>query len=60
MDTLAALVYQLGPDYAIFIPMINKVLQKHRIIHSRYDLLVSRLVKNEPMPQELGNDADDG
>jgi len=25
MDTLAALVYQLGNDYAIFIPMINKV-----------------------------------
>lgn len=25
MDTLCALVVQLGPDYAIFIPMINKV-----------------------------------
>ena len=59
MDTLAALVYQLGTDYAIFIPMINKVLVKNRIMHQRYDLLVSRLVKNEPMPQELGNEIDD-
>lgn len=29
MDSLCAIVLQLGPDYAIFIPMINKV--RHRI-----------------------------
>lgn len=59
MDTLAALVYQLGSDYITFIPMVNKVLIKNRIIHPRYDMLVQKLLKNEPMPQELTFDADD-
>ncbi|KAI9000239.1 armadillo-type protein [Gaertneriomyces semiglobifer] len=59
MDTLCALVYQLASDFAIFIPMINKTLIKHHIQHSKYDMLVSKLLKNEPLPQELGTDADD-
>ncbi len=42
METLCTLVYQLGSDYAIFIPMVNKVLVKHRIQHSTYETLVSR------------------
>jgi FKBP12-rapamycin complex-associated protein len=44
METLCTLVYQLGSDYAIFIPMVNKVLVKHRIQHSTYETLVSRYV----------------
>ncbi|CAG8552522.1 7121_t:CDS:10 [Diversispora eburnea] len=56
MDTLCALVFQLGSDYAIFIPMINKVLQKQRIQHPNYEMLVSKLLKGEPLPQELGVD----
>jgi hypothetical protein len=31
MRTLCALVYQLGADYAIFIPMVSKVLAKRHI-----------------------------
>lgn len=53
MDTLASLVYQLGPDYVTFISMVNKVLLKNRIIHPRYDMLVQKLLKNEPLPHEL-------
>lgn len=56
MDTLCALVFQLGSDYAIFIPLINKILQKYRISHQNYDMLVSKLLKGEPLPQELGTD----
>lgn len=42
METLCTLVYQLGADYAIFVPMINKLLVKHRIQHSTYETLISR------------------
>ena len=49
METLCTLVYQLGSDYAIFIPMVNKVLVKHRIQHLTYETLVSRLLKNQPL-----------
>ena len=45
MDTLAALVKQLGKKYTIFIPMVNKVLQKHRLTHDRYDVLMCKIIK---------------
>lgn len=54
LNTLCSLVFQLGSDYAVFIPMINKVLLKNKITHANYDLLVSKLLKGEPLPQELG------
>ncbi|KAL1936471.1 hypothetical protein VTP01DRAFT_605 [Rhizomucor pusillus] len=54
MDLLCALIFQLGTDYAKFIPVINKVLTKHRITHSNYEHLVGKLLKGENLPQELG------
>ena len=54
MDTLAALVLQLGSSYAIFIPVVNKVLVQHRIQHTAYDQLVGKLLNGERLPQELG------
>ena len=33
MDVLAAIVLQLGKKYKIFIPMVDKVVKKHRINH---------------------------
>ncbi|CAL1276558.1 unnamed protein product [Larinioides sclopetarius] len=45
MDTLCSVVIQLGKKYQIFIPMVHKVLTKHRINHQRYDVLISRIVK---------------
>ncbi|BFZ53909.1 phosphatidylinositol kinase-related protein kinase tor1 [Savitreella phatthalungensis] len=56
MDCLCALVFQLGYDYAIFIPMINKCLMRNRIQHANYDLLVSKLLKGESLPQDLNPD----
>lgn len=56
LDTLCALVFQLGHDYAHFIPMINKILQTHKITHTNYELLVSKLLKGEPLPQDLSPD----
>ncbi|CAH1757738.1 9252_t:CDS:10 [Entrophospora sp. SA101] len=54
MDTLCALVYQLGSDYAVFIPMINKVLHKNKIQHQNYEILISKLLKGEKLSQDLG------
>ncbi|GFS99114.1 hypothetical protein TNCV_822401 [Trichonephila clavipes] len=45
MDTLCSIVIQLGKKYQIFIPMVHKVLTKHRINHQRYDVLISRIIK---------------
>eukprot|EP00002_Diphylleia_rotans_P028068 TRINITY_DN5657_c0_g1_i3.p1 TRINITY_DN5657_c0_g1~~TRINITY_DN5657_c0_g1_i3.p1 ORF type:complete len:1876 (-),score=390.71 TRINITY_DN5657_c0_g1_i3:1816-7443(-) len=58
METFCVLVYQLGPDYAIFAPKVNKVLAKQRIQHARYEQLVSKLLKNQRLPQD-GMEFDD-
>ncbi|KAI7861526.1 armadillo-type protein [Spinellus fusiger] len=59
MDLLCALVFQLGTDYTKFIPVINKVLTRHRLSHTNYELLVSKLLKGENLPQELGKTLED-
>ncbi|KAK6543250.1 phosphatidylinositol kinase- protein kinase tor1, variant 2 [Orbilia ellipsospora] len=56
LDTLCALVFQLGQDYAHFIPMINKYLVQTKTQHSNYELLVSKLLKGESLPQDLNPD----
>ncbi|TWW56298.1 Serine/threonine-protein kinase mTOR, partial [Takifugu flavidus] len=52
MDTLSSLVFQLGKKYQIFIPMVNKVMLKHRINHQRYDMLICRIVKGYTLAEE--------
>ncbi|RDB15759.1 Serine/threonine-protein kinase tor2, partial [Hypsizygus marmoreus] len=54
MDTLCSLVIQLGSDFAIFVPTINKCLVKHRIPHPKYENLISKLLNGERLPQEAG------
>ena len=44
MDTLASLVAQLGKKYLIFVPMVQKTLNRNRIQHQRYDVLVAKIV----------------
>lgn len=45
MDTLSSLVMQLGKKYITFIPMVKKVMLRHRISHERYDTLLCRIIK---------------
>ncbi|KAF8448980.1 phosphatidylinositol 3-kinase [Boletus edulis BED1] len=54
MDTLCAIVVQLGSDFAIFVPMINKCLLRNRIHHPRYENLINKLLTGERLPQESG------
>lgn len=53
MDTLSALVYQLGKKYVIFVPMVHKVILKQKISHQGYDLLCARIMQGD-------SDLDDG
>ena len=56
LDTLCALIFQLGPDYIHFIPTINKILVVNRVPHQNYSLIVNKLQKGEPLPQDLSPD----
>jgi len=53
LDTLCALIFQLGKDYLHFVGTINKVLTARQIQHQNYELLVSKLQKGEVLPQDL-------
>ncbi|XP_004346781.2 TOR pathway phosphatidylinositol 3-kinase TorA [Capsaspora owczarzaki ATCC 30864] len=55
MLALTALVHQLGADYIIFIPLVSSVLARHRIQHQKYDLLVSRILENVPLPEDFAD-----
>ncbi|KYQ91695.1 protein kinase [Tieghemostelium lacteum] len=60
LNTLCSLVYQLGSDYAIFIPMVGKVLNKREISSVNYELLVSKLLKNQQLMLTPGGDGEFG
>ncbi|XP_034935910.1 serine/threonine-protein kinase mTOR [Chelonus insularis] len=44
MDTLCSLLMQLGKKYQIFIPLVQKVMTKHKISNSQYDILVDKIL----------------
>ncbi|KAI0408502.1 TOR kinase [Xylaria palmicola] len=56
LDTLCALIQQLGKDYLHFAGTVNKVLQSSPVQHQNYDLMVSRLQKGEVLPQDLSSE----
>lgn len=58
MNTLSLLLLQMGNEYTVFIPVVNKVLVKNKIQSSAYDQLVSKLLNEEPLPQNLIFDKD--
>ena len=45
METLTAIVAQLGKKYSIFIPMVRAKIMKHKISHQRYDILCARIME---------------
>ncbi|KAI1388148.1 FAT-domain-containing protein [Hypoxylon trugodes] len=56
LDTLCALIQQLGRDYLHFMGTVTKVLQGNQIQHQNYELLVSKLQKGEALPQDLSSE----
>lgn len=55
LDTLCALIQQLGRDYLHFMGTVNKVINLHQIQHQNYELFVSKLQKGEVLPQDLSS-----
>jgi FKBP12-rapamycin complex-associated protein len=53
LETLCALIFQMGPDFKMYASTINKVLVTHKVPHANYALIVSKLQKGEPLPQDL-------
>ncbi|CCE63837.1 hypothetical protein TPHA_0F03570 [Tetrapisispora phaffii CBS 4417] len=53
MNTLSLLLLQLGTDFTVFIPVINKSLIRNHIQHSIYDQLVNQLLNNEGLPTNI-------
>jgi len=56
LDTLCALIFQMGSEYLSFIPTVKKVLTAQRVHHANYSLIIARLQKGEPLPQDLSPD----
>ncbi|KAM0752153.1 FAT-domain-containing protein [Meredithblackwellia eburnea MCA 4105] len=53
MDAMCSLLIQMGSDFVLFVPLINKSLARNRIVHQTYDMLVAKLLKGETLPQDL-------
>jgi len=56
LDTLCALILQMGSEYLPFVPTVRKILATHRITHNNYSLIVTKLQRGEPLPQDLSPD----
>ncbi|XP_058788970.1 serine/threonine-protein kinase mTOR isoform X2 [Phymastichus coffea] len=42
-DTLCALLLQLGPKFQVFLPLVQRVMTRQRIVHQRFDALVDKM-----------------
>jgi serine/threonine-protein kinase mTOR len=48
LDTLCAVALAVGPDFAIFIPTISKIVTRHRMpLHPAFSRLASRMLSDE-------------
>lgn len=52
MECLCSLVMQLGRKFCIFVPMVQKVLNKHKIQNRKWDILVSKIQADSTMADE--------
>ena len=57
MNTFCILLLRLQADFTVFIPTINRVLIRTGTSHGVYDVLVNKLLKNEPLPETVVLDA---
>uniref|UniRef100_A0A2A4JU58 Serine/threonine-protein kinase TOR n=1 Tax=Heliothis virescens TaxID=7102 RepID=A0A2A4JU58_HELVI len=52
MDTLCALIVQLGRKFTDFIPLVQKVVVRHKIQHQNYELLLSRMQSSQTLAMD--------
>lgn len=46
LPTLCSMVIQLGKNFLVFVPLVNKVLHKHKITYNEYNKLLTKLQSN--------------
>lgn len=56
MDCICSLIFQLGQDFNHYIHLLSKTLKHHQINHVNYQILVTKLQKGDPLPQDLNPD----
>ncbi|KAL4956134.1 armadillo-type protein [Aspergillus filifer] len=56
MDCICSLIFQLGQDFNHYINLFNKVLKHNQVNHVNYQILVTKLQKGDPLPQDLNPD----
>ena len=56
LDCMYAYIFQLGRDYLLYAQSVKKMLDKNGPPHANHDLLVAKLQKGEPLPQDLSSD----
>ena len=60
LDCICVYIFQLGQDYLLYAAMVKKIIDRYGVAHTNYDLLVSKLQKGEPLPQDLSPDENYG
>lgn len=48
LDTLSALVFTMGPNYAVYVSVVKTVVDSQRLSHPAYPVLVRKLIKGTP------------
>nr|XP_027196731.1 serine/threonine-protein kinase mTOR-like [Dermatophagoides pteronyssinus] len=56
MDTLCRIVFQLDLKFKIYLTLVSKVLQKHKLFHDKYELLADK-IQNDITISEMNPDA---
>lgn len=56
MDCICALILQLGQDFNHYVHLLSKVLKQNQFYHVNYQMLVTKLQKGDPLPQDLNPD----
>lgn len=53
LDCICALIFQLGQEFTHYIHLFHKPLKKYQITHVNYEILVTKLERGNPLPQDL-------
>ena len=53
LECICALIFQIGQDFESYISGVGKSLVKHHVPHQNYDILVTKLLNGDPLPQDL-------
>ncbi|KAL3272654.1 hypothetical protein HHI36_014119 [Cryptolaemus montrouzieri] len=53
METMCAVMRQLGRKFNIFVPLVQNVLHKHKLNHQKFEILVSKIQTDTTMVDEV-------